>query len=116
MKMVHHANGERLRSIHSPQFSDWLSLFFSLTGKREVHVTMKRFSERKGFKTVSETIQTEGMNEDLKKSIWNSLDLCFWSQKHFVYSRYRLPEIHGFARDQWFNYFKKPIDWRPGLV
>ena len=35
---------------------------------------MKTFSERKGFKPVSETIQIDSMNEALRNSLWNALD------------------------------------------
>jgi hypothetical protein len=36
---------------------------------------MKKFSQRKGFKPVSETIQVNGMSEELRNSLWNVLDV-----------------------------------------
>lgn len=36
---------------------------------------MKSFSERKGLKPVREGIQTEGMSDELRNSLWNALQL-----------------------------------------
>lgn len=73
---------------------------------------MKKFSERKGYITVSETIQVESMSDELRNSLWNVLNQ-------------EIPQTRGeaiqptvfitiFSEDIWFNYFKKPIDSRPG--
>ena len=36
---------------------------------------MKRFSQRKGFKPVTEVIQIDSMNSELRNSLWNTLDV-----------------------------------------
>ena len=74
---------------------------------------MKTFSERKGLKPVSEIIQIDSMTEALRNSLWNALDIQFWSKKDFVHSQYRSPRIKRFSRLLWVKYFKKPVDSRP---
>jgi len=77
---------------------------------------MKSFSQRKGLKSTPEIIQIDGMNADLRNSLWNALDLQLWSSDHFMYTHYGSPEIKSFARALWFQYFKKPIDSIPDAV
>lgn len=74
---------------------------------------MKTFSERKGLKPVSEVIQINSMNEALRNSLWNALDVTLWSKEGFIYSQYGEPNIMPLSRALWFHYFKKPIDSRP---
>lgn len=74
---------------------------------------MKTFSQRKGIVQVTDVIQINEMNDDLRNSIWNVLDVALWSSDEFLYSRYRDPKIDWFSIKLWFHYFKKPIDSRP---
>jgi hypothetical protein len=75
---------------------------------------MKNFSERKGLKPVSEIIQIDSMNTELRNSLWSSLDIMLWSTKNFLYSDYGSSGyIESFSKRLWFNYFKKPVDSRP---
>lgn len=77
---------------------------------------MKSFSERKGLKTVSEIIQTGGMSQELRDSLWNMLHLAIWSREDFLVNHYEgdIGKIDHFSEMLWFYYFKKPIDERPG--
>ncbi len=72
-----------------------------------------RFSQRKGYKPVSQVIQTEGMSDELRNSIWNVLDVYVWKGILANYS-----ETSDFSRTLWGSYFKRPIDtlptYRPG--
>ena len=72
---------------------------------------MKRFSQRKGFKPVTEVIQIDSMNSELRNSLWNTLDVEIWSND-FI-QRYGRYGIGTFSKALWFNFFKKPIDSRP---
>lgn len=72
-----------------------------------------KFSERKGIQPVSRVVQTRGMSDDLRTSIWNALDLLFWRSDHFLSSPYGNPEIEQFSSALWFSFFKQPIDERP---
>ena len=74
---------------------------------------MKTFSERKGLKPVSETIQIDSMTMELRNSLWNALDITFWSKKGFIYNRHATPYIKEFSRILWLDYFKKAVDSRP---
>lgn len=72
-----------------------------------------KFSEREGFKKVSEVIQLGSMNSELRISLWNALDIALWSSDSFLYDEYGIPEIVTFAKALWFDYFKQPIDSLP---
>ena len=76
---------------------------------------MKSFSQRKGIKAVPDVAQVGVMNDDLRNSLWNVLDAAFWSSDGFVYERNGgYGEIENFSRALWSQYFKKPVDSRPG--
>lgn len=78
---------------------------------------MKSFSERKGLKPSRETIQTDGMNDDLRNSLWNALQLSVWDSEGFLYAHHsKMPKIDDFSANLWFRYFKKPIDQRPSFM
>ena len=75
---------------------------------------MKSFSERKGLKPISETVQTNSMTTELRNSLWNALHIAIWSEAGFLYGRQGgLGEIDTFSEQFWFRYLKKPIDERP---
>jgi hypothetical protein len=74
---------------------------------------MKSFSQRKGLKPVLEVIQTDSMNNELRNSIWNALDVALWSTNDFIWKQYGEAEIVPLSRALWFNFFKKPLDSRP---
>ena len=78
---------------------------------------MKSFSERKGLRPVSETVQTNSMTAELRNSLWNAVHIAIWSEDGFLYGRQGgLGDIAAFSELLWFRYFKKPIDERPGYV
>jgi hypothetical protein len=74
---------------------------------------MKRFSERKGFKKASDVIQSEGMTDELRNSLWNALDILVWGVKDFVYAQYGEAGITMFSRALWNRHFKLPMDRIP---
>ena len=75
---------------------------------------MKTFSERKGLRPVSETIQIDSMTMELRNSLWNALDSVFWSKPFFVRSPHgRTPYIKQFSRILWSDYFKAAVDSCP---
>jgi AbiJ N-terminal domain 4 len=76
---------------------------------------MKSFSQRKGLKPVIEVLQVDAMTPELRNSLWNALDIRLWSVNGFVYgSSGYAGAIDDFSRLLWFQYFKKPMDQRPG--
>ena len=74
---------------------------------------MKKFSERKGLKPVSEIIQVDSMTAELRNSLWNVLEVALWSRKDFVHRNYGTPPIYLLGRSLWSSYFKKTIDSCP---
>lgn len=74
-----------------------------------------KFSERKGYKAVAHIIQKEQMNDELRNSLWNVLESLVWRAEGFLYKQYRGTEgMATFSGALWFDYFKEPIDSRPG--
>jgi len=52
---------------------------------------MKTFSQRRGLKPVSEIIQTDEMNAELRNSRWNALDRAIWSVDGYQIGHHRKP-------------------------
>lgn len=73
---------------------------------------MKSFSQRKGIVKVVDVIQINGMNDTLRNSLWNVLDVALWSSEGFIYPECGPPGINLFSSNLWFHYFKRPIDTR----
>jgi hypothetical protein len=71
---------------------------------------MQSFSQRKGLKPVSEIIQTDSMNMELRNGLWNCLDNLIWSTKGFMYNSQGKSGMYYFSRSLWEHYFKMPID------
>ncbi|MBN3872778.1 MAG: hypothetical protein HWQ23_21670 [Nostoc sp. JL33] len=80
-------------------------------------VSAKSFSQRRGLKPISEIIQIDSMNDDLRNSLWNVLSTNFlleYSEKFsFTIMRYSGMDIDNFIKYLWKNYFKYPLDNLP---
>ena len=73
-----------------------------------------KFSQRIGCTMVETVLQTWGMNDALRNSLWNVLDANIWSAPGFRGNQaFRLGKIDEFSLDLWANFFKKPMDVRP---
>jgi hypothetical protein len=72
------------------------------------------FSQRKGYKPVSDIIQRDGINEELRNTLWNVLDLFIWQKEDFLSTQYGKPRMEEYSTILWLNYFKKPVDTRSG--
>lgn len=78
---------------------------------------MKSFSERRGLKPIRQVIETDGMTDELRNSIWNCLQALVWDSEDFMHHRYgKFPLIDGFTERLWFFYFKRPTDERPSYA
>lgn len=75
----------------------------------------RRFSQRKGFKPVLETIQVDGMNDDLRNSIWNILMHHAMRQYYGDFSNMlSWKDGHDdLAYHLWTDFFKKPVNLIP---
>lgn len=80
---------------------------------------MPSFSQRKGLVPVSELIQVDSMNDDLRNSIWNTLARCVWNVQGFLdgrhdqYRNYQDARMEQFSHALWEDFFKLPVDSRP---
>lgn len=68
-----------------------------------------------GIVSVSDVIQVDDMNDALRSGLWNVLQSSEFGRTGFLssYNRYA-PRIRAFSKALWADYFKKPIDERPG--
>lgn len=76
---------------------------------------MRSFSERNGYKPIQEVMQVESMNDDLRNSLWNVLQLQVWDSPGFMHAAHSAPGIDKFSKIFWALHFKKPVDSRPSL-
>ncbi len=79
--------------------------------KSKFAIPSKRFSERQGFKPVSEVIQVDDISKDLRHSLWNILSNNFLLEysgntRSIFYGK----QIDEFIKYLWMDFFKKPID------
>ncbi len=70
------------------------------------------FSQRKGYTSISDIIQTDGMSDELRNTLWNILDLFIWQSPNFEKS-YNPKNLDNYSTFLWLSYFKKPVDSRP---
>lgn len=65
-----------------------------------------------GLTRVADVLQTEGMSDALRASLWNVLDEEIFSRSGFLYSGGRLGGIDAFSRRVWADFFKQRADSR----
>lgn len=74
---------------------------------------MAIFSQRLGITEPKQIIQKESMDDDLKISLWNILDLCIWEDlKKERWLKYN-QEIYSYFVSLWISFFKRPLDTLP---
>lgn len=76
-----------------------------------------RFSQRYGYTPVRDAIQLEGMDVQLRNSLWNALEMHFWSlvSTSDMFGVYDLshPQHQGtqlVVQELWVDFFKFPLD------
>lgn len=73
---------------------------------------MANFSQRKGIKPLQKPLQLDGLDEELRNSLWNCLHICYWS--HWEEYQYVWTEeskaLNTLAKVYYYHYFKVPID------
>ncbi len=77
-----------------------------------------KFSERYGYKSVKDIIQTDSMDEPLRNGLWNLLKLYCWDNVNSVYGLSPGQYLNGSGNEKikylcerlWFSHFKKPLD------
>lgn len=71
------------------------------------------FSQRKGYKPISNIIQRERMSDELRNTLWNILDIKVWKEMDFYESRYINSDLDSYSIILWHFHFKLPVDTRP---
>jgi len=73
------------------------------------------FSQRKGYKPVRESLQKEGMDDDLRHGLWNAIDLCVWRENEYSHysESFTTSNLYGLFQNYWHNLFKYPLDNLP---
>jgi hypothetical protein len=86
--------------------------------KSKFEIPTLTFSQRRGLKSVANTLQVEDMNVELRNSLWNVLQNTFLSG----YDEWPLGQsdcsyngisVHGFFKWWWSDHLKKKIDLIP---
>lgn len=98
--------------IHDPEKIAKREAFRQVTTERNQNLALPKFSERKGFKLVSDTLQVQGINNDLRNSIWNVLNSFILERYH---SRYLFLDGRPdhFTLSLWIDFFKRPVHLIP---
>jgi hypothetical protein len=65
---------------------------------------MALFSQRIGIRPLEKVFQHESMDDELRNSLWNVLQINVWN------IGWRTQWMMAFVKKIWFYYFKKPID------
>ena len=71
-----------------------------------------KFSQRMGFQAVEEVIQADGINEALRNSLWNILDVHIWTPFGYHKGNYvaRSQHVNNLSEHLWLSFFKKRLD------
>ena len=74
-----------------------------------------KFSQRMGLTPVEAILQTEGMSDALRNSLWNVFDGHLWSSEGFIYDEMGdWGSMDDFSRALWSDFFKRRVDARGG--
>lgn len=73
-----------------------------------------RFSERKGYKAVRNTLQVDGLGVETRNQLWNLLHVFLWSSTDFT-SPYVQKNFDNFSFALWHGFYKRPVDKMPDV-
>lgn len=76
------------------------------------------FSQRKKLSPVRDSIQTDGMDSELRYGLWNSLHLVIWENiKYNPYDNsFSETNVYKLFQLYWLNLFKRPMDNLPAYL
>lgn len=77
-----------------------------------------RFSQRHGHSPVKDAIQIDSMDDALRNSLWNVLQVVIWDshKSKSPYSYTSHSNLFDLLRAYWRDYFKSPVDQIPEYV
>ncbi len=114
----HNANASGYCHIHDPERIVKQKAKEQDPESFKFEMPIRSFSERRGYKPVSEVIQHNSMSPELRNSLWNVLSASFllsftktrFSMDSYCYNGKR---VSKFAEYLWVEYFKRPLDYFP---
>jgi hypothetical protein len=71
------------------------------------------FSQRRGLHSSPSRLEPNQMTEELRASLWNALHLSLWDAPGFIRTRTGPGAMMQFARDLWYQHFKRPFSTIP---
>lgn len=76
------------------------------------------FSKRKGLSVVRDSVQKDGMDDDLRHGLWNALHTCIWQQIEYSHyaQTFRSSNVYELFQHYWHNLFKWPLDNLPNYL
>ncbi len=77
---------------------------------------MALFSQRKGLKPISKTMQIESMDAELRNSLWSALQMCYWAkwnERDYAGFYINNASLNTLMQSFWVIHFKQPIDTMP---
>ena len=78
---------------------------------------MELFSNKYGHKPVKSIIQVNGMDSDLRKSLWNAFDRHYWrNEESNQYYSSNARNLYLLSLTLWEDYFKNIVDEIPNLT
>lgn len=74
-----------------------------------------RFSERQGYRTARSSMQTDGMDDALRNSLWNVMQAVIWdSEESYMNQPFTsTSNLNELLRSFWSDFFKVPVDRVP---
>ena len=77
-----------------------------------------RFSERQGYRSARSAIQTDGIDDALRNSLWNVIQTVVWDshESHSGYTYTTHSNLYGFIKAYWRDFFKVPMDTIPEYI
>ena len=67
------------------------------------------FSQRRGLLEIPQRLRPAQMTAELRASLWNALHLTLWDRPFFLYNGNSHGHIMDFAKQLWFEHFKRPF-------
>ena len=75
---------------------------------------MESFSQKYGYKSVRTVIQVNGIDSDLRNSLWNALDVHYWwNAERKSRTLEGIPDLYLLCMKLGENYFKMTLDTMP---
>ncbi len=95
-------------------------LYNIISPKCESDEGVMKFSQQYGYSPVRNVVQLESMDDALRNSLWNALEMFYWEPLYYYSSgpglaMYDNRDLLVVCRGLWVDFFKKPLDTLPHI-